>query len=65
MRSADCRNGHPTVMHPGGRAREIERRGVHITVNVTRTTSRSRSRMSRSRRMDDVTRLVPIVIGIL
>ena len=56
---------HPTVMHLGGGTREIERRGVHITVNVTRARSRTRSRTPRSCRMDDIARLVPIVINTL
>ena len=43
------RNRQPAVVLPGGGAREIERRGVHITVNVARARSRTRSRTPRGR----------------
>ena len=59
------RNRQPVVVLPGGGTREIERRGVHIAVNVARGRSKTRSKSPRGRYVEEMTRLAPVVINSL
>ena len=55
-------NRQPVVVLPGGGTREIERRGLHVTVNAARGRSRSRSRSMRGACTRTIARLVPMII---
>ena len=59
--ATQVRRQQHVVAHPGGGAREIERRGVHITVNVMRPRSRSRSRPPRETAASGMASLIPLM----
>ena len=50
------------VAHPDGGTREIERRGVHITVNITRPRSKSRSQPPREAQAVGLANLIPLLM---
>ena len=60
--AAQGRRQHHAVAHPGGGTRDIERRGVHITVNVTRPCGRSRSRPPREAATIGMANLIPLMM---
>ena len=62
MTTTQGRRQHRVIAHPSGGTREIERRGVHITVNVTRPRSRSRSRPPRETTAIGMANLIPLMM---